>query len=135
VEWRALKDLIKRRRGAAVMPVRFDSTEIPGLFSTDGYVWAGDGRDPAEVAELIVQRWQHNGGVLVPDPAPLPPRIDLNHLPAGTEHFLGRGPKLDSLDGAWSDPGRTAVVECIAPGGTGKTALIKRWLDGQRAAA
>lgn len=136
LEWRAVKDLIKRRQGAAVMPLRFDSTEIPGLFSTDGYVWVGDSRDPAEVAELIVQRWQHNGGVLVPDPAPLPPpRIDLTHLPAGTGHFLGRSPELAALDAAWSEPGRTAVVECIAPGGTGKTALIKRWLDNQRAAA
>ncbi|MCB1958290.1 MAG: hypothetical protein KDG55_21645, partial [Rhodocyclaceae bacterium] len=36
------------------------------------------------------------------------------------------------LDDAWSEPG-TAVVELIAPGGTGKTALAKRWLDGLRA--
>jgi tetratricopeptide (TPR) repeat protein len=61
------------------------------------------------------------------------PRIDLAHLPAGAEHFLGRGPELAALDAAWSQPG-TAVVELIAPGGTGKTALVKRWLDGLRAA-
>ena len=60
------------------------------------------------------------------------PRIDLTHLPAGAEHFLGRGPELAVLDDAWSEPG-TAVVELIAPGGTGKTALAKRWLDGLRA--
>lgn len=64
---------------------------------------------------------------------PLPPeRIDLTHLPAGAENFLGRGPELAALDAAWTQPG-IAVVELIASGGTGKTALAKRWLDGLRA--
>jgi hypothetical protein len=60
------------------------------------------------------------------------PRIDLGHLPAGAQHFLGRGPELAALDTAWAEAARTAVVELIAPGGTGKTALVKRWLDGLR---
>jgi hypothetical protein len=38
LEWRALGDLIKRRQACAIMPLRLDDTEIPGLFSTDGYV-------------------------------------------------------------------------------------------------
>jgi hypothetical protein len=42
LEWRAIRDLIKRRQSSTVMPVRFDDTEIPGLFSTDGYVLIGD---------------------------------------------------------------------------------------------
>ena len=62
------------------------------------------------------------------------PRIDLTHLPAGAEHFLGRQPELAVLDAAWSAGSGIAVVELIAPGGTGKTALVKRWLDRQRAA-
>jgi hypothetical protein len=138
LEWRAVKDLIKRRQATAVMPLRFDMTEIPGLFSTDGYVWAGDGRDPGEIAELILQRWRHNGGVLDPDPVPVdPPRIDISHLPAGAPHFLGREAELAELDTAWdsareSNGGTspiTAIVELVAPGGTGKTALVKRWVD------
>jgi hypothetical protein len=134
LEWRAVKDLIKRRQGGSVMPLRFDLTEIPGLFSTDGYIWLGDGRDPAEVAGLILQRWRLNGGetAILPSPAE-PPRIDLSHLPAGAEHFLGRGPELLALDAAWADSGGTAVVELIAPGGTGKTALVQRWLERMRA--
>jgi hypothetical protein len=70
----------ERRWGAAIMPLRFDSTEIRGLFSTDGYVWLGDDRDPPEVAGLIIQRWQLNGGVLPSPPYPsaaTPPKIDL----------------------------------------------------------
>jgi hypothetical protein len=58
LEWRALRELIKERQGSAIMPLRFDSTEIPGLFSGDGYVWIGDGRSPESVADLILERWR-----------------------------------------------------------------------------
>jgi nucleoside phosphorylase len=141
VEWRAVKDLIKRREGAAIMPLRFDNTEIPGLFSTDGYIWLGGHRDPAEVAALILTRWQLNGGKLPAEQAPEPkhepqpaPRVDITRLPAGAEHFLGRVPELAALDAAWAPGSGIAVVVVVAPGGTGKTALGKRWLDAQRAA-
>jgi hypothetical protein len=61
LEWRAIRDLIKKRQTSTVMPLRFDNTEIPGLFSTDGYVWIG-GRSPQEIADLILQRLQVNAG-------------------------------------------------------------------------
>ena len=54
---------------------------------------------------------------------------DLTHLPAGAAHFLGRDNELAALDAAWASAGNTALVELIAPGGTGKTALVKRWLE------
>ncbi|MFA6311121.1 MAG: DUF4062 domain-containing protein [Sterolibacterium sp.] len=56
-------------------------------------------------------------------------RVDLTHLPEGAEHFLGRDAELAELDAAWADGGHTHIVELIAPGGTGKTALVKRWLE------
>lgn len=55
LEWRAVRDLIKRRRAPTVMPLRFDTTEIPGLFSIDGYVWIGE-RTPEQVASVILDR-------------------------------------------------------------------------------
>jgi nucleoside phosphorylase/tetratricopeptide (TPR) repeat protein len=139
VEWCVVKDLIKRRERAAIMPLRFDNTEIPGLFSTDGYIWLGDGRDPAEVAALILTRWQLNGGTLPAEQAPAPeprpaPRVDITRLPAGAEHFLGRVPELAVLDAAWAPGSGIAIVVVVAPGGTGKTALGKRWLLAQGAA-
>lgn len=57
LEWRVVRDLIKRRQASAIMPLRFDETEIPGLFSTDGYVWLPE-RTPEQVAQLILQRIQ-----------------------------------------------------------------------------
>jgi len=59
LEWRAIRDLIKKRNSDAIMPFRFDSTEIPGLFSIDGYVAIGQ-RTPNDVASLILQRLNHN---------------------------------------------------------------------------
>lgn len=69
LEWRAIQDVIKQRRAESVMPFRFDMTEIPGLFSTDGYVWVGD-RQPQEIAGLILQRL---GQPRIPAPLPSPP--------------------------------------------------------------
>jgi hypothetical protein len=57
LEWRAIRDLLKKKKSAAIMPVRFDNTHIPGLFSIDGYVDA-ESRDPSDVANLILQRLQ-----------------------------------------------------------------------------
>ena len=37
------------------MPLRFDDTNVPGLFSLDGYVDLRD-RDPETVADLIMER-------------------------------------------------------------------------------
>ncbi len=61
---------------------------------------------------------------------PVPPeKIDLSHLPESAVHFLGREEELAWLDAAWADSGCTHIVELTAPGGVGKTALVKRWLD------
>jgi hypothetical protein len=51
-----VRDLIKQRQPSTVMPLRFDSTAIPGLFSIDGYVWIND-RKPEAVANLILERF------------------------------------------------------------------------------
>jgi hypothetical protein len=38
LEWRAIRDLIKRRQDDDIMPMRFDDTHIAGLFDIDGYL-------------------------------------------------------------------------------------------------
>jgi hypothetical protein len=55
LEWRAIRDLIKKHRQDDVMLFRFDKTEIPGVLSIDGYIDAAE-CDPQEVARLILQR-------------------------------------------------------------------------------
>jgi hypothetical protein len=63
LEWRAIRDLVKGPRRSDIMPLRFDNTTVPGLFSIDGYVSVGS-RTPDEVADLILQRLRPNSGPL-----------------------------------------------------------------------
>ncbi|WP_313898014.1 TIR domain-containing protein [Nodosilinea sp. LEGE 07298] len=55
LEWRAVRDLLKQKKSAEIMLVRLNDADISGLFSIDGYVNA-EGREPVEVADLIMQR-------------------------------------------------------------------------------
>ena len=55
LEWDAILDLIKKREDGAIMLLRFDDTEIAGLYSTHGYVGIAE-RPAAEIAELILAR-------------------------------------------------------------------------------
>jgi len=59
LEWRAIRDLIKKRKASDVMPIRFDNTHISGLFSIDGYVGVED-RSPEEIAKCIIERYLIN---------------------------------------------------------------------------
>ncbi|MDB6066201.1 MAG: hypothetical protein JWR26_2409 [Pedosphaera sp.] len=62
LEWRGIRDLIKHKHREAIMLVRFDQTEIPGIFSHDGYI-SVDGRTPEEIGTLILERLAQNGGM------------------------------------------------------------------------
>lgn len=85
-----------------------------------------------EIQDLLFPRPPGEGPGVRAHSQPPEPRIDLSHLPKGADHFLGREEELALLDQAWADTGHTHIVELIAPGGTGKTALVKKWLDRMR---
>ena len=58
LEWRAIRDVIKKRREEDVMFFRFDDADVAGVFSIDGYVDART-HTPQQAAELIAQRLGH----------------------------------------------------------------------------
>lgn len=130
LEWGAVRDLIKQRQTAAIMPFRFDTTEIPGLFSTHGYVWIGD-RTPKEMAELILERLQVDlgeaaGGWKADDLAP----HCLVHLPYPSlgDLFRGRDESLDSIGASLrrlTDGNATAIVSKALHGLGGERRLDK----------
>jgi tetratricopeptide (TPR) repeat protein len=129
LEWRAIRDLIKKRRTADVMPLRFDDTEIPGLFSTDGYVWISE-RPPEEVADLILARLELNTGAAADATARVSAGPKPIHLPYPSlgALFKGRESILDDLAASLRRTGEgqaTAVVgkALHGLGGVGKTRL------------
>jgi len=55
IEWRAIRDLVKRQEDHRIMFMRFDKAEVKGAFSIDGYIDL-DRFSPKESAEMIVER-------------------------------------------------------------------------------
>ena len=68
----------------------------------------------------------------VADPSPAAPRVSLAKLPSSSPLLVGRERELALLDDAWADP-QAHVVEFVAWGGVGKTALVSKWLAGMAA--
>ena len=69
LEWKVIRDVMRKRGNQYVMPMRFDNTEIPGLFSGDGYLDLNQ-HNTKQVAEMIVQRLQDNGTAIEKPPKP-----------------------------------------------------------------
>ena len=122
LEWRAIRDLFEKRADADIMPLRFDDTAIPGLFRIDGYI---DLRQytPEQTAAFILQR-------ITPREQTTPNTaiIHSDRLPTVKGGFFGRSAELQLLNDAWANT-TTRIIQFIAAGGTGKTKLLRHWLD------
>jgi nucleoside phosphorylase len=59
-------------------------------------------------------------------------KVSIAHLPQPGKHFVGREDELAILDNAWLDP-KTNIVEFVAFGGVGKSALVAEWLKRMQA--
>lgn len=120
LEWRAIRDLFEKRTDADIMPLRFDNTAIPGLFRIDGYI---DLRQytPEQTAGFILQR-------VKPRQQSTAPLIHSDRLPTVKGGFFGRSAELQLLNDAWANT-TTRIIQFIAAGGTGKTKLLRHWLD------
>jgi len=126
VEWRVALDLIKRKQNHRLMLLRLDDAEIPGLYSIDGYLDIRTMPD-AEVAAAVLSRLGGTGGV--PSGSACQPalhRAFTAKLPIVHPTLIGRDPQIAFLDRAWADPAAN-IVQIIAAGGTGKTALVDKW--------
>jgi len=144
--------LDQKRADEEVMFVRVDDVdpeddpvlEDMGVYSIDGFV-DGTTHEPEEVAQLIVKRLKlvrpdvslrstsdaenPPGNERSGQPAEIAPpaSVSIAHLPQPGRYFVGRGAELAILDEAWIDP-NTNIIEFVAFGGVGKSALVAEWL-------
>ncbi len=120
VEWQAIRSALNfsNKPDEYLMAVRFDDTPIPGFLPLDGYINIG-GREPTEIAELILQR-------LNIDTTPKPPkgRIMGGFPTSIDDNFLGRDEDLESLHMLLQKGDSVAITHAITgQGGIGKTRL------------
>ncbi|MES1241973.1 MAG: hypothetical protein ABUT39_10175 [Acidobacteriota bacterium] len=131
LEWRHIRQLIATAEAGRIMLLSFgppgDLSDL-GILSGDGYVDV-ERRSASEVAGLILSRL----GPTVLEPPSTLPRLSLGRLPIAGPLLLGREKELARLDAAWQDPA-IHVLTLVAFGGTGKSALVSRWLDSMSAA-
>ncbi len=57
-----------------------------------------------------------------------PPRIATSKLPRTGEFLVGRTTETALLDAAWASR-ETRIMQIVAPGGVGKTQLVKKWRE------
>src|ERR1017187_4917023 len=121
LELRAVLDLIKRRQDDRLMLLRLDDADIPGLYSTDGYLDIRPVSDEAVAAAILTRC----GAGHRPAKSPIL-RSFTSKLPIVNPLLIGREDQLAFLDRAWSNPAAN-FVQVIAAGGTGKTSLVDKW--------
>lgn len=66
LEWRTMRESLKRKNGNDIMPLKFDDTDVEGLLSLDGYIDIST-KKPFEVAHLILQRLESKSSSFVND--------------------------------------------------------------------
>lgn len=129
IEWRQMRDILKRKQDDRILPFRFDDAPIAGVLSIDGYVKIGN-RPPSEMAKLILKRIGESNdakSVRSVQTAPLPAL--LHQLPSLPAKFIGRDEVLDDLvkiltvDNAAGVTISSARAGLQGMGGVGKTAL------------
>jgi hypothetical protein len=55
LEWRSIRDLIKRKEGEKIILVKMEDFNLDGIFSIDGYL-SGISNNPEEISKLIIKR-------------------------------------------------------------------------------
>lgn len=131
LEYKALFDLLKKRRSEEVMLTRFGHVEGRGLFSLAGYVDLQD-KTPEQAAVLILERLALNEGhakdhyTRSTSPVSSSPRTSIPHNLPSLQPFFGREDELAKIADALDPESRTWGALIDGPGGMGKTSLAVR---------
>lgn len=121
LEWNAgLTLLLKGDPQERMMFMRFDEAEIPGLPEIYNHRDISAVPDQ-QVADEILRRFDR----LHPTKPTGTQEAYTAKLPATDSTLIGRDQELAILEAAWQNEAN--LVQVIAPGGTGKTALMTNW--------
>jgi tetratricopeptide (TPR) repeat protein len=103
-----------------LIPVRIAECEIPPVMNHIVYIDLA-GKDKAAAREKLLNEIRPES-----QRPPDRPRTYISKLPTVDPTLLGRDTELAFLDQAWADSA-VNIVQIIAAGGTGKTALVDKW--------
>ena len=124
-----------------VIPLLLDDTPIParlprvieGLNGHHAIILRLSDFDN-DIKKLIENIWRVHDHVSEIDAttslsnSPTERRIATTKLPRTGDHLVGRETELQRLEEAWANK-KTTIVQIVAPGGVGKTQLIKKWRE------
>ena len=84
--------------------------------------------DPPDLSPRHVPPAADENNSKPPAERPDKPRIAPSKLPRTGDVLIGREDELAIPDVAWTNP-QTCIVQIVAPGGVGKTQLVKKWRE------
>ena len=107
-----------------LLPGDYDPPELPLFLGSRTFIDMRSGISPELIGKLC---W----GITGKKPeAPKKTQITIHsdRLPTVKGGFFGRSAELQLLNDAWANT-TTRIIQFIAPGGTGKTKLLRHWLN------
>jgi len=95
LEWRVIREIIKKKNDADIMLIRFDLAPIDGLLSIDGFLEIKN-MAPSEVAILILKRLKQNDNLdnELTKTIKYPDSISRTKLPIRIVHGLPPAPRF-----------------------------------------
>jgi tetratricopeptide (TPR) repeat protein len=109
-----------------LLPGTYDAPELPLFLGNRTFIDMRSGITPERIDKLY---WGITGKKPEAPPKKTQTTIHSDRLPTVKGGFFGREAELQLLTNAWQENSGTNIIQFIAPGGTGKTKLLRHWLD------
>ncbi|MEN9502255.1 MAG: hypothetical protein RI964_1540 [Pseudomonadota bacterium] len=109
-----------------LLPGTYDAPELPLFLGNRTFIDMRSGITPERIDKLY---WSITGKKPEASPKKTQTTIHSDRLPTVKGGFFGREAELQLLTNAWQKNSGINIIQFIAPGGIGKTKLLRHWLD------